>query len=114
MPLGKSVQKQRGFVRRVGMTPSAADRQNKRVPVTRIEEQKDGEQKAKLKAFAETHPELHVEAGKFVRRFDYTEEEATTMTVRYIENAIKELQRKQHEDALLETYHKRKAERVRA
>jgi len=112
MPLGKSVQNQRGFVRGVGMTPSDTDRRKKRIPAARIEEVKDGEQKAKLKVFAETHPELHVEAGKFVRRFDCTEEETTTMMVRYIENSIKERQRKQREDALLETYHKRKAEQV--
>lgn len=110
MLAGKGYQK--GFVRRVGMTPSGTDRQNKRSPAVRFEPDKESEQKAKLMAFEETHPDLYAEAEKIVRRFSRAEEETPQMMLKYIEDSIKERERIKHEEDLFATHKRRRTEQT--
>lgn len=112
MPVGKSFQNQRGFVRGVGMTPSAADRQNKRVPAPKTEEQRGVEQTAKLKGFEVTHPDLYQKAKRFAGWHNHPEPQTQQLMIEYIENAIKVSQDKQRDDAALDEYHRRKERRA--
>lgn len=110
MPVGKSFQKQKGFVRRVGIPPSQTDRKNKRDKVT-VEQtkMKEGEVTAKLEEFKQQHPVLYAEAERFARRFDSPKQQTDELMLKYLEDAHKASKEAKRLDDLLAAYPPRAA-----